>query len=159
MSGQSTRSKAPWTDKFKTPTLDDLRGALPSKQAVQLLDDARKMFLLSTGVVETIAWQGVPWRWTLVYGGTADGGRALGYIVPDPARVQVCLPLTGEMVKTLPFRRLKKAIRDGIIFARSAGGVHWPCWEITTAGVLQDVQELLDRKLKYLAQESVGTAG
>jgi hypothetical protein len=160
MTGQSARGKVPWTDKFKTPCLDDLRGSMPNKQVLQLMDDARRMFLDRPGVVETIAWQGVPWRWTLVFGTPQDGARALGYVVPDPGRLQVCLPLTAEMVTSLPFRRLKKAIRDGIIFARSAAGVHWPCWEITSAGTLSDIQELVERKLKFLnARESVGSPG
>jgi hypothetical protein len=160
MPGQTVRSRVPWADKFKAPSLDDLRESLPNRQVAQLLDDARRVFLHAPRVVETIVWHGVPWRWTLVYGTPQDGARALGYIVPDPSRLQVCIPLTVDMVKTLPFRRLKKAIRDGIIFARSAAGVHWPCWEITSAGVLQDVQELLERKLKFLAaRESVGSPG
>lgn len=160
MPGRTAASKAPWNDKFKAPSLDLLRGGFPDEQVVRLLDELRQVFLRHPGIHETVAWHGVPWRWTLVYGCGNEKGRALGYIIPDPSKLQVCVPLTIEIVQTLPFRRLKKAIRDGIIFSRAAAGVHWPCWEVATAGAIQDVQELVDRKIKFnAAHESVSAAG
>jgi peptidyl-dipeptidase A len=58
---------------------DDLRRSIPDKHAAALLDDARQAFLKHPGVVESIAWKGVPWRWTLVFGTGQDAARALGY--------------------------------------------------------------------------------
>ena len=144
-----TSEKSPWADKFVAPTVDQIRGHY-NRQTAQLFDSAREVLGSLPGLAESIAWQGVPWRWTLVYSveseGTQGGVRAWAYIVPDPQRLQVCVPLSGAMLAAMPVKRFKKWVRDGIVFARSVGGVCWPTWEIATREHMEDVADIIRRK-------------
>lgn len=160
--------KSLWSDKFRMPTVDELRAELA--KPMQSVFDAAQSGILDLGSVqEVLAWQGVPWRWTLVYRGVGDiqesgtgasssGGRGFAYIIPDPARLQVCVPLTGALIEALPMRRFKKPVRDGVQLARSVAGIWWPTWDIASAAALEEIQELIERKHKSLlgAAEAVG---
>ncbi len=154
-------TKSAWNDKFRQPTEDELRAGL-SKPLQQVFDDARERLVELDGESESLVWQGVPWRWTFVY--TIEGAgesRALAYVIPDPARLQICVPLTNEMVEKLPLKRMKKSIRDGVVFARHVAGVSWPTWDIPTATALDEVFELVARKHAMISgvENSAGVSG
>lgn len=142
-------TKCPWNNKFHAPTLAQLREAYP-KTTLPVFDAARQALLGLAGVSETIAWHGVPWRWTLVYDGqevTSTGvRRPFAYLVPDPARLQICIPLTREQVAAMPIKRFKRTLRDAIVHARTVAGVSWPSWDLPTRAALDDVLELIKRK-------------
>ena len=143
--------KLPWADKFHAPTLSQLK-AHYNKEKCALFEATRERLLAIEGIREEIAWQGVPWRWSLVY--TLDGDesastfKAWAYLIPDPERLQLCLTLTADQIHGIGVKRLKKWVRDGVVFARSVGGVCWPTFEISQKGQIEDVFELVDRKLK-----------
>jgi hypothetical protein len=151
--------KCAWSDKFRMPSLDELRSGLP-KPLQQVFDDARHRLSYLDGVTESLVWQGVPWRWTLVYVGGGSGtseGRPSVYLVPDPQRIQICVPLCKDQIEHLPLKRMKKSIRDGVVFARSVAGVWWPTWDVPTVGALDEVFELVTRKHKLLSGADAGT--
>jgi hypothetical protein len=108
-------------------------------------------------VRESVQWLATPWRWTLVYSCELDPTRALTYLVPDPAKPQVCVPLTTAMMQAIPLRRLKKNIREGIIYSKVVAGTFWPTWDLTSRTAGEDVLDLIQRKHKYihLGQESM----
>ncbi|HVU63655.1 MAG TPA: hypothetical protein VHC70_06750 [Phycisphaerales bacterium] len=143
--------KCAWSDKFRVPTAAELReGLAPPSRAV--LDEARRRLGDLPGVAESLVWQGVPWRWTFVYADQEHGdARATAYLIPDPQRLQVCVPLNQEQIEQFPLKRMKNPIRDGIVYARNVGGVWWPTWEIPTSGALGEVLDLLSRKMKVVA--------
>lgn len=153
--------KSLWSDKFRMPAIDELRAEL-AKPLQPVFDAARSSLCDLDNLHEVLAWQGVPWRWTLVYRGRGDlqestnhaaasgPGRGFAYVIPDPARVQVCVPLTGALIETLPMRRFKKPVRDGVQLARSVAGVWWPTWDIASAAAWEEVLELVERKHKAL---------
>lgn len=141
--------RLPWEDQFNTPSMDDLRRHYP-KQLGNLLETARSNLLAFEGVREELAWQGVPWRWTLTYSCPDDPTRAWAYLVPDPLRPKIALPLTEEMVEALPMRRLKKFVRDGVVAARRVNTVYWATWEITNRSQLEEILELARRKHQYI---------
>ncbi len=150
--------KLAWADKFQSPTLAQLR-AHYSKEKAGLFDQTRQALQKIDGLREEIAWQGVPWRWTLVYsldGGGEDGrksgAKAWAYLVPDPERLQVCVTLNADQIQHLHAKKLKKWVRDGIVFARSVAGVCWPTFEIASPQHLEDVLELIERKQKVSMQ-------
>jgi hypothetical protein len=151
--------KSLWADKFRLPTIDELRLAQP-KPVQSVLDQARKSFRGLDGITETLSWQGIPWRWTLVYKGEGElhengtgvpGGRGFAYIIPDPMRLQICVPLTSAQIEALPMKRFKKPIRDGVAHARSVAGIWWPTWDVLSAAAMDEVLELTERKYKLLA--------
>ncbi|MBY0312628.1 MAG: hypothetical protein K2W85_11210 [Phycisphaerales bacterium] len=142
--------KCAWNDKFRMPEVAQLRGGL-NKPLQSVFDDAREELKRLEGVSESVSWQGVPWRWTLVYTmAEVPTERALAYLVPDPQRVQMCVPLNQEQIEKLPMKRLKKSIRDGVVHARSVAGVWWPTWDVPTRGALDEVLELVVRKHKMV---------
>ena len=79
-----------------------------------------------------------------------DPTRAFAYIIPDPGKLQICVPLVVPMVQVLPLRRLKKYIRDGIVYSKFVGGVYWPTWELSVKSHLDDIMDLCQRKHKYI---------
>lgn len=149
----SNAAKCMWNDKFHKPTVAQLREGY-AKPLIPILDAAREYLLALDGVSESVAWHGVPWRWTLVYRCTGEDRaavtRAFAYLVPDPNRLQVCVPLAREVIAELPVKRFKKSIRDGIVHARSVAGVSWPSWDAPTKAALDDVIDLLQRKHRLI---------
>lgn len=152
-------ARSAWSDKFQMPSLQDLRLGL-AKPLQSVFDDAREAITELDGISEQLAWQGVPWRWTLVYNLTEQSGegRSLAYLVPDPQRLQICVPLTQEQIEKLPIKRMKKSIRDGVVFARSVAGVWWPTWEIASKAALDEVLELVTKKHKFALESAAVNA-
>lgn len=140
------RARNPWEDRFQTPGLDDLLGAL-AKPQLQLIDQAREGLLALEGVTESIAWLGIPWRWTLAFNleGTA-AEKPWIYLVPQPAKPLLALPMSSEMVQALPMRRLPKFIRDVIVLSPKVAGVHWMQWELSGRGQVDELVGLARRK-------------
>jgi hypothetical protein len=102
----------------------------------------------------------VPWRWTLVYsaGPSAEGPRTLGYLIPCPDRLQVCVPLKREHIDALPSKRLKKSIRDGVAFARVVAGVWWATWDVPSRTALDEVLDVAVRKHRMMTGAVTGRA-
>jgi hypothetical protein len=150
---QQASTKCLWSSKFHTPSMAQLRDGY-AKPLLPAFDAARETFLQLPGVSESVIWHGVPWRWTLVYKcpgkDAASNTRAFGYLIPDPARLQCCIPLTREQIASLPIRRFKKTIRDSIVHARTVAGLSWPSWDVPTKAALEDVADLLRRKHRLI---------
>ncbi|HBS28797.1 MAG TPA: hypothetical protein DEB06_04960 [Phycisphaerales bacterium] len=144
----SSSNRSPWRDRFRAPTLEELRRACAGPEG-GLLESARDHLLATPGVQEEVAWQGLPWRWTLVYSAPADATRAWAYLVPDPAKPVLAVPITEEMVLAFPMDRLKKHVRDGVLTSRKVAGVYWATWELTSKAQLGEILELVDRKRKF----------
>lgn len=147
----SANARNAWTEKFSRPSVEQVFAA-STKANQSVLEAAREELLELGGLEERMEWQGLPWRWTLVFEMDSGPERApaFAYIVPDPAKPQLCLPLTSEQIEAIPVRKLKKTIRDGIVFARSVSGVWWATYDIPTKTALADVMELAVRKRKLL---------
>ncbi len=153
-------AKSAWSDKFRQPSPDELRSGL-AKPLQQIFDDVRRHFDHVAQVSEYLVWQGVPWRWTFAFlGPISSEPRALAYLIADPARLQICVPLTHEQIERLNLKRMKKSIRDGVVFARNVNGVWWPTWEVSTKTALEEVLELVGRKhAMIIGSESAATVG
>ena len=130
--------RCPWEDRFRAPTLDELREGV-GKTHQPLFDYAREL-ILGYHLDETLAWHGVPWRWSLVYRG-APGPAA--YLIPQPGKPMVAVLLSTEQVAALPVRKLSRTVRDGITFSARVGATHWPTWEITSKTLADEVAGLL----------------
>lgn len=148
--------KAVWHNQFQSPrpSASQLRAGF-DKPMQTVFDAVRETFLSMDGLSEAVAWHGVPWRWTLVYQCQEDRPRhaletsttrAFAYLIPDPARLQVCLPLTGDQVVALPTGRLKKSSRDTIVFARTVAGVSWPTWTVDSRAAIEEFRALIEFK-------------
>lgn len=143
------KTRTAWEDRFRTPSVDDLREAYP-KQLGNLLDLARESLRGREGVAEEISWQGLPWRWTFLYYLNGDRSRPWAYLVPDPEKPKVSLPLSRDMVDSLPMHRFKKHVKDGVLQSRLVAGVYWATWELTSKAQLADILDLVTRELKVV---------
>lgn len=159
MTAQSMPKRTAWEDRFREPTAEELLRSIVSPVSAELARELRKRLLSFEGVSEKADWQGVPWRWALVFSCVMDPTRAFAYIIPEPAKPQLSIPLTAAMVQSLPLKRMKKAARDGILYSRFVAGVHWPAWPLETASQLDELFEILQRKYRSVAGEWGGTGG
>ncbi len=160
-----------WQDRFRQPRVEELRNgyieapeaeedALDPREALKLLDTARERLLAAPAdVVETVEWQGLPWRWAIVYAIEGDPTRALAYLVPDPAGPRLAVPLTSEMIDAMPLRRMKKHIRDGLTSGRRVGGTIWASFDINAKLQLDEVLDLAKRKVRFISQQLAVAAG
>lgn len=147
-----TRSRTPWEDRFSTPTEEDLLAGVapPGLAAVRELLD--KLGTLS-GLERSVAWQGVPWRWTIVFRRAGEEAAltpppAFAYLIPHPVTPGVCVPLPGAVAAALPLKKMKKGTRDVLAYAPVVDAVHWASWELAGEGMADsaDVIEIIERK-------------
>ena len=138
MSRRSTSIRCPWEDRFRTPAVEELREGLGGDHT-PLFDHVRER-LRTQGLDESLAWNGVPWRWSLVY--RADAAT-IAYLVPQPGKPMIALVLPAAQLASLPVRKMSRTVRDGIIFSARVGGMHWPTWEITSKTLADEVVGLL----------------
>jgi len=142
--------RAPWEDRFRRPSADELRSHYTGDHA-RLIDAARRRLLEFDGVTEQLEWQGLPWRWTLVYRlEGADGERPWAYLIPHRDGPRIAAPITDEFFERLPSTRLSKFVREGLESAKQVADVRWAVWNIDTATHLDHVMDLLKRKHKAL---------
>lgn len=147
------KTRSVWEDRFKTPTLDDLRQQY-NRQTANLLDTALERLRGYGDLSEDLSWQGLPWRWTITFKSTKADSRAWAYVVPDPEKPKLAMPLTAEMVNAMPLHRMKKHVRDGVLLSRLVDGVYWATWDLTGKDQLKDILELADRKRKLSLQKN-----
>lgn len=160
---RAIQAKLPWANKFQRPTPEQLVSQCETKQLGQLVAAARQELAAMAGVSEALSWEGVPWRWSFVYT-LAESVRATGsehaavqahplaYMIPDPQRPQVAVPMSGQLVEALPMRRLKRFVRDGIVHSRIVGEVYWPSWDFGARSQLDEIMDLVVRKHKMVSR-------
>ncbi len=140
--------RQPWHDRFERPTLEQLRKSF-NPDSRRLFDQARSILKDELELGERLDWLGLPWRWSCVYADrNAEPGESRGfaYLIPDPAGLHLCVPLTARDIALLPVRKLKKPIRESLVHARNAAGVWWPSWELASPAALDEVFELVRAK-------------
>lgn len=124
-----------WEDRFCSPTAATLLDQL-SKSHEGFVNRARER-LLGIGLEETIAWHGIPWRWTFTL--TRPGASVPGaLIIPQPSQPAIAIPV--DATRRLNPRRTPKWILDTVVFSPLVAGVHWPRWELTG---MQQIDALL----------------
>ena len=144
------RPRLAWEDRYRQPAVADLLAPF-NKPIKDLLEVARERLRSFEGMTEEVSWQGIPWRWTFVYRFRDEMPRAWAYLIPDPAKPQIALPLMPEVTETLRIRRLSRFIRDRIVFASQVNGVRWAQWEVSSKSQLDEILELAACKHTVLA--------
>lgn len=143
-----------WEDRFQTPKLDELMAEL-AKHQFQLVEQVREALLAFGGVNEKIVWQGIPWRWTLAYGLDGMNDKPWAYIVPQPGKAVLAIPMGNDMVAALPMRKLPKFVRDAVTLSPKVAGVHWMQWELTSRAQVEELVALAKRKHEFLLSPTV----
>jgi hypothetical protein len=154
MSRNSNSSpRLPWHDRFCTPTVDQLREALPPPRR-HAFDLLRASLLELHGVKEHCAWHGECWRWTIEYR-VSRSMEPLAVIVPSPDDLQLAVPLSREFTQALPMKRLKRPVRDGLELAQEPFDTRWGVWSISSKSLIDDLQDLVELKLQHLARRAM----
>jgi hypothetical protein len=139
-----------WTDRFNTPTVEQLRASMPSN--VRPVFDSLRTYLGELeNTRESFAWHGDCWRWTLEYHSRLSSDP-LAVIVPCPTDLQLAMPVSREFFQSLPMKRLKRAIRDGLELAQEPFDSRWGIWSVNGTSLLDDLQDLVEMKLNHLAK-------
>ncbi len=149
MASATFKPPSAWNDRFRTPTLEDLLEPF-NRQLCGLIEAAREQLVELPDIRESLSWQGIPWRWTLVYRWLGEPERAWAYLVLDPARLRLALPMTTELIAKLPAKKLARTTRDGIVQATEVAGVHWAQWELVNKPQLEELVSIARIKHELL---------
>ncbi len=144
--------RAAWEDRFNRPTIEALRASL-SPAAAKLFTQLRRHLLALDGVTEGFSWHGDCWRWTIEYY-TDHSDEPLALLVPSPTDLQLAMPLEREFVRSLSMRRMKRSVREGIGLAQDPFDTRWGVWSIETEGLLEDLTDLIEHKLRDQARRA-----
>jgi hypothetical protein len=146
MSATSNKNRLAWVDRFRTPTASELLAPF-NKQVTGMIEHAREGFRAVEGVKEDLSWHGV-WNWTFVYRLPGEGEPAWAYLVPDPMKPRIAVPVEDELIPELPLRKMSKFIRDGLTHAPVVDGVRWATWDLHNRTQGDDIVSLAGMKLK-----------
>ncbi len=138
-----------WTDSFNTPTVQEVRGDI-QEAGLAPFDVIRAYLLETPDVSETLQWFGPCWQWTIAYK-LPELEDPLAILIPSPEDVQMAIPLPPGFIESIPFKRLKRAIRDGLDLGREPFDTKWAVWSIPAAGLLDDLKEIIRYRLRHLA--------
>ncbi|MBX3378970.1 MAG: hypothetical protein KF805_02660 [Phycisphaeraceae bacterium] len=147
-SGMVARSA--WNDRFRKPSAELLIDQI-TKSLKPAADSIRELLLASDGASEEVSWQGVPWRWSVLFRHEAVAGRAWVYLVPQPNQPLVVIPLTAEGIAALPMRKLLKPVRDAITHAKQVDGIRWAQWDIQSKSQVETLMKLARIQLETVS--------
>lgn len=145
MATASFKPRPAWTDRFQEPTILGLEGEL-SEAHRALFVKARAGFRNLEGVRESVEWAGIPMRWSFVYR-IKGQERALAYLVPDPTKPTLVLPLTLSDIEAILAKRIPKFVHQSIIHAAEVDGVRWAQWFLTSLPQVRELSRLVACKL------------
>lgn len=137
-------ARPPREDRFREPTIEQLRAGL-HEDARDAFDRLRTHLAALDDVSESLGWHGGTWGWCLEYRapGEDDPMAMLAAMPEDP---QLVMPLDPTFVETLPVRRLKRGVRDGLDLGLEPFDVPWAIWSIHPPNLLDELSDLLDRR-------------
>lgn len=115
---------------FAETDLDTLLGELeePDAEAFRAVSEALGC---RSGWSSSLAWQGLPWRWALVYSAKGVGEPGLAYQIPDPRGSRICIPVPVAGPGAPDLASLTKPVRKVIEHAAIIAGYLWPEWPST----------------------------
>ncbi len=128
--------RSAWEDRFQRPTIEQILAEIP-KPVGTLAAAARDAFVKVGAMTERLTWHGVPWRWAFEY--AAPGGEPAAYLIPNPQRVMVAIPVPVDLMAALPTKKVPKPIRDVVMLAPVVGTSRWAQWDLSAK---QQIDEL-----------------
>jgi hypothetical protein len=136
--------RSAWEDKYRKPSAPGLIGEV-AKPLQTVLEFARERLARLDGVSESLEWQGFPWRWSLVFRRArgAPGERALAYLVPQPSRPLLVVPVPGELIERMERKRIARPVRDLVHLSPAVGPVRWCQFELSSRTFADEVMELV----------------
>ena len=120
-------SQTTWVDVFADTDLETLVDELEPEDAEAFRTVAQTL-ADRPGWSAALSWQGLPWRWALVYSADGVDGPGLVYHVPDPRGSRVCIPVPASGKTAPDLGALTKPVRKVVENAAIVAGFIWPEW-------------------------------
>lgn len=133
-------ARSPWSDRFRTPTAEALLAQYEG-HGRDLADAALADLAKIVGSPPTIEWQGLSWKWALVYRVPGEHDPVI-YLVPTPDWPTLALPVPQPIAEDIITRRGSKYLRDVLVHACQVGQTRWAQWSIQGRAQLADVLKL-----------------
>ncbi len=149
-------TRVPWTERWTQPTVEDLLNDLKPHQQRNF----GRMIEFLDGLDELdheLIWHGDSWQWTIHYffkNRKGGEGGSMAYFVPNLETPVANIPLSDELILTLPWRRMTRFIRDGIRSSKCAVKYHWASWTPGLENETGMLIDLLKRKYKHVVGET-----
>lgn len=142
MPALSYKPSSPWENKFRTPRAEDLLSGL-ARPLAQVFESARQRLRESAaGVREEIVWQGLPWHWTFAYRAEGEAAARI-YLVPEPGKPRMVIPISAERLGRVPLRKLSKPAREALAHGVEVDGLHWTEWDLSSRALLDEAMALV----------------
>jgi hypothetical protein len=142
-------SKLPWNNRFRMPTDAELLSAFQAP-TLGYLKHARERFKAGPSMLEMICWHGT-WKWTFAYRSIALMQCQWAYILPDPAKAQICVPVLEASLADLPAKKVSKAMRELIVKSPLIDGTYWVTWDLTSKAVVDEACTLAAARMGEMA--------
>lgn len=142
----------PWEDRWNEPTVETLFKTY-TDNARNVVDKLYEQLSDLEDVETSVQWHGTAWKWTVQFSLREDADpqqTPLCYLVPNPRGVIVSIPMTEEVIATLPMRRLNRYIRDAVRSSKRAVELHWATWTPSALTEVEHLVDLIKRKRKTL---------
>jgi hypothetical protein len=120
-------SQSTWVDVFADADLETLVGELEPEDAAAFRAVAEALSERA-GWSGALSWQGLPWRWAVVYTAKGVKGPGLVYHVPDPRGSRVCIPVPAAGKGAPDIGAMTKPVRKVLENAAIVAGLIWPEW-------------------------------
>lgn len=142
----------PWEDRWNQPSAEELLKPYQENMR-KVVDLLREQLGQLENVACEVRWHGLAWKWTLQYSLTGDADpdqTPLCYVVPNPESLIVSIPMSEDVIATLPMRRLNRYIRDAVRSSKRAETLHWATWTPTAMTEVEHLVDLIKRKRKAI---------
>jgi hypothetical protein len=120
----------PWLHRYRAPAAADLVADLDPASADHFRH-LRSALTIQGDVRETLAWHGIPWRWSFRYT-PAAADVPIAYLIPQPDRPSLILPLPEDFLADSPDLKLSRHNREAITLTPAVGGIRWTHWHLTS---------------------------
>ncbi|MFN7316212.1 MAG: hypothetical protein ACK5VN_11145 [Phycisphaerae bacterium] len=117
-----------WADRFRSPTSAQLLAGIPAamRPTATMTRERLRKYPQAT---ESLAWLGT-WQWTLQFRTPTSNGVSWVYLIPNPQRPQVCIPVHDTTLAAVAPKLLSRSIRETLLFAPTVDGVRWATWDV-----------------------------
>lgn len=139
-----------WEDQFVRPDRGSLLAGL-NKQDQLLVDRCVERLDAIPRCRCHIRWHGIPWRWALRY--ESDKKEPIAFVIPEPRRPRLAIPLTAGDLERITFRKLSKPVREGISLASAINGVLWTEWVLSSKSQIDELFGLIASRVTGLGIE------
>ena len=142
----------PWEDRWNEPSIEELLKPFQENMR-KVVDLLREQLDQLENVEAEVRWHGMAWKWTIQYSLTQDvdpDRTPMCYVVPNPEGLIVSIPMSEEVIATLPMRRLNRYIRDAVRSSKRAETLHWATWTPTAMTEVEHLIDLVKRKRKAI---------